>query len=335
MLVDRRRLLLAMAIAAACGCRRQAEAAHGSPSLLQVLWEVEGVPQLVWSRDADAAVAALAPAGGSRVIFVFDRQLDGARVEDTVNGLPVSKANPPITVSWPDMPTTMSDPPFVGDVFYNSLPDWGTGTTYVFVRPRIVGFPSDTAVTFSLDPNGLTSVYGEPLVGPSTITVTTTPLNVTLQTTTAAVSTSYMAPMVFSTRAPAGRALIPFVHVATGDATLPFDIVDVGDAKRVYVVPSGCLTGWPPDALIQITADPGLPDGFGRPLAAARRGTFMTSHVAGPPSDGGCSPFDGGPKDDATADAVTDDAATDDAATDLASDDAATDLASDDAAQSN
>jgi hypothetical protein len=302
MLVARRRLLLAMAIAA-CGCRKQAEEPHGSPSLLEVLWEVDGVPTLVWSRDADAAVAALASAAGSRVSFVFDRKLDGARVEDTVDGMPVPKANPPITVSWPGSDaTTMSDPPFVGDVFYNSLPDFGLGTSYAFLRPRIAGYPSATTITFTLDPSGLTSVYGEPMDGPVTIEVNTTPLAVALQTSTATVSTSYMAPILFSTRAPAGRALIPFVHVATGGATLPFDIIgDAGNAKRVYVVPAACLNGWPADARIEITVDTGLPDGFGRPLAAGVQGSFMTSRIAGPPADGGCGPGDAG-----TTDAVSD-----------------------------
>ena len=46
---------------------------------------------------------------------------DGERIEDTVNDQPVPKANPPITVSWPDMDTVMSVPPFAADVLYNSL----------------------------------------------------------------------------------------------------------------------------------------------------------------------------------------------------------------------
>jgi hypothetical protein len=306
----RRRLLLAMAIAAACGCRKGAEAPHGSPTLLEVLWEVDGVPTtLIWSLEADAAVAAVAPAAGSRVDFVFDRRLDGARVEDTVDGNPVPKANPPITVSWPGITeTTMSDPPFVGDVFYNSLPDFGIGTTYAFVRPRIAGFPSATAITFTLDPNGLTSVYGEPMNGPMTITVNTTPLSIALQTSTAVVSTSYMAPIVFSTRAPAGRVLKPFIHVATGGVTLPFDVV--GDTRRAYVVPT-CLDGWPSDARIDITVDAGLPDGFGQPLAAGVQGSFMTSRTGGPPTDGGCGPIDARANDGGTNDAAPDDGALD------------------------
>jgi len=332
----RHRLLLAMAIVA-CSCRKQADVPHGSPTLLEVLWEVDGVRTLVWSQEADAAVAALAPAGGSRVDFVFDRKLDGARVEDTVDGNPVPKANPPITVSWPGITdTVMSDPPFVGDVFYNSLPDFGLGTTYTFVRPRIPGFPSATAITFMLDPNGITSVYGEPLSGTSAVTVNTTPLSVALQTSTATVSTSYMAPIVFSTRAPAGQVLKPFIHVAVGSVAVPFDVVgDTTNASRVYVVPS-CIDGWPSDAHIDITVDAGLPDGFRQPLATGVKGAFMTSRTAGPPVDGGCGPIDAGAIDSGTNDAAANDSETDDAvSSDAASDDGAADAADASDDQSN
>lgn len=322
----RRRLLLAMAIAA-CGCRKGVEVPHGSPTLLEVVWEVDGIPAaLVWSLEPDAAVAAVAPAGGSRVAFVFDRKLDGARVEDTVDGNPVPKTNPPITVSWPGITeTTMSDPPFVGDVFYNSLPEFGIGTTYAFVRPRIPGFPSATAITFTLDPNGLTSVFGEPMIGPMAITVNTTPLSVALQTSTATVSTSYMAPIVFSTRAPAGPVLEPFIRVATGGAALPFNVAgDMTNGRRVFVVPR-CLDGWPSDARIDITVDAGMPDGFGQPLAAGVQGSFKTSRTAGPPVDGGCGPIDAGASDAAPDDAAANDSGPDDAASDAATADASDD----------
>src|SRR5262252_5618086 len=98
-----RRLLLVAALTAALGCEKQPEAPHGSPLLLQVAWNVDGTPTIVWSRDPDAAVAAQVPPAGSKIDFVFDRRLDGARVEDTVDGGPVPKSNPPITVGWPDM----------------------------------------------------------------------------------------------------------------------------------------------------------------------------------------------------------------------------------------
>jgi len=286
-----RRLLLVAALAVALGCTKQPETPHGSPVLLQVVWEVGGAPTVVWNRDPDAAVAPLAPAGGSKIDFVFDRRLDGARVEDTVDGGPAPKANPPITVSWDDMATVMADPPFAANVFYDSLPNWGPGTTSAFVQPIIAGFPSATAVTFTLDPNGLTSIYGEPLDGTSTVTLMTSPLTVGLPSGTATVPTDYLAPVTFSTRAPAGAALTSFIHVSAGGQALPFDPQnDSRDATRLYLKPRGCP--WPVDSRVDITVDPGLPDGFGRPLAATAKGSFMTARIASQPIDGGCGPGD-------------------------------------------
>ena len=294
MLVPRR--LPLVAALAAIGCAKQPEAAHGSPVLLQVVWEVAGAPTIVWNRDPDAAVAPLAPAAGSKIDFVFDRRLDGARIEDTVDGSPAPKANPPITVGWPDLATVMADPPFAANVFYDSLPNWGPGTTSVFVQPIIAGFPSATPVTFTLDPNALTSVYGEPLDGTSMVTVTTSPLTITLPSGTATVPTDYVAPIVFSTRAPDHRALTTFVHVSAAGQALPFDLLnDARDETRVNLKPLGCL--WPVASRVDISLDAGLPDGFGRPLAAAAKGSFMTAKIASQPVDAGCAPGDAGAAD--------------------------------------
>ena len=111
---------------------------------------------------------------------------------------------------------------------------------------------------------------------------------------TATVPLSYQAAIVFSTRAPGVAAMMPFLNVSTGGVTLPFKLVaDLGDARRVYMVPA-CADGWPADARIVVTAEIGLPDGFGRPLAAAVKGNFMTSRIAATPVDGACGPLDAG-----------------------------------------
>jgi len=301
----RSRLLAAVLLLGAAGCEKQVDAPHGSPVLLEVVWASvsDAVPTLVWSRDADASVQATAPAAGSKIDFVFDRRLDGARVEDTVNGNPVPKANPPITVGWPDMDTVMSDPAFAADVFYNSVAYYGPGTSSAFVLPHVAGFPSDTPVTFTLDPNGLTSTYGEPMDGPATITVMTGPLALTLPAAGAPVSTTYFAPIAFSTRAPTPSALRPFVHVQAGGAALAFDLArDGGDSKRVLVIPS---CGWPSGVRVDVSVAAGAPDGFGRPLAAAAMGGFMVAAV-----DGGCGTPDGGAPD-APGDATSSDDAPD------------------------
>ena len=323
-MLEPRRCLLAAALIAGLGCRKAPEAPHGAPVLVEVLWEVQGVPTRIWSRDADAAVATMVPPQGSRVDFVFDRRLDGARVEDTVNDLPVPKANPPITVSWPDMATVMSAPPFAADVFYNSLPDWGDQTTYAFLKPHVTGFPAaGTEITFTLDPNGLTSIYGEPMDGPTTITITTGAFTVTLPSGTFTAPTTYQIPIAFSTRAPSHEALMPFVHVLDGVTPLPFELVnDKGDSKLLYAAPIGCRGGWPPGASIVVFADQGLPDAFGRPLAIPVTGRFTTSSIAASPVDGGCGTDDAGTTDGGSNDVATNDGGTTDAASDLDTTDA-------------
>jgi hypothetical protein len=307
MLVPRRCLLIAATIAA-LGCRKGPEAPHGAPALIAVLWEVKGVPTRVWSRDADAAVAPVVPPQGTRVDFVFDHSLDGARVEDTIDGMEVPKANPPISAGWPDSDTVMSDPPFSTAVLYNSLPDWGPGTTYAFLTPRPAGFPAATAITFTLDPNGLTSVYGEPMDGPTAITVNTGAFTVSLPNGSATMPPTYRVPIAFSTRAPHDQTLKPFIHVLAGVVPLPFDLKnDNGDTTLIYIIPTptGC-TGWPVDTEITIFADQGLPDAFGRPMAMPVAGRFVTSSI------GGCGGVDGGASDAAPPDAPTPDGGTDD-----------------------
>ena len=112
---------------------------------------------------------------------MFDRLLDGTRIEDVVtqNGVEttVPKATPPITTSWPDAATVMSTPPFSDQVRYNSEPFYGAATSYVLLRPAMVGFPSSDTITFSLDQTNLTSAYGEQMIGPSEITVATGPFS--------------------------------------------------------------------------------------------------------------------------------------------------------------
>jgi hypothetical protein len=177
----------------------------------------------------------------------------------------------------------------------------------VFVQPDAAGFPSGTPVTFTLDPNGLTSVYGEPMDGPAEITVTTEPLAVSLPFSTATVATTYTAPILFSTRGPAETALMPFVRVAASGQALPFDLTyDAADRQRVLVL-SRCGGAWPMGVRVEVTVTAGAPDGFGRPLAAPVTGSFMTAPIAPAPVDGGCG-FDAGDRDAASTDTAPGDA---------------------------
>ena len=161
------RLLLAAALTAACSSDGEP---HGSPVLLSVQWISGGATTQVWTPTETGTVQV--SAAGQEVDFVFDRLLDGDRIEDVVtqNGveMTVPKATPPITTSWPDAATVMSTPPFSDQVRYNSEPfDGQAATAYVLLQPALVGFPSSDTITFSLDQTNLTSAYGEQMIGPA------------------------------------------------------------------------------------------------------------------------------------------------------------------------
>src|SRR5215475_9985604 len=128
-----------------CACSSPSEP-HGSPVLLSAYWLGGGQKTQIWTVTAPTQPPAVVTPAGQEIDFVFDRLLDGNRIEDTVtvNGMQttVPKATPPITATWPDAATVMSTPPFAAQVFYNSEPYYGTNTAYAFLRPVAVGFPS-------------------------------------------------------------------------------------------------------------------------------------------------------------------------------------------------
>src|SRR5688572_2657809 len=216
------------AIATTTGCGGGPEAPHGSPVLLQAFWQSPGARTLFWSLEPDASVAPAVPAAATEIDFVFDRRMDGYRIESSDSGVPVSKADPPITVDWADAATVMSAPPLTASVFYNSIGAFGRDTSYVFVRPQPVGFPSGTALRFALDANGLTSAYGEPMIGPAEISVTTEPLSIVSSPTGGQiVPTGFLAPVKFSTRIDAAQrvaVLMPFVHVTAAGTPVAFTL---------------------------------------------------------------------------------------------------------------
>src|SRR5258707_7045322 len=140
------------ALGAACS---SPPAQHGSPILTQIYWVADGAQLLAWSRAPDTAQVSPVPPFASEIDFVFDRRLDGARLEDiiTVGGVTTArpKPTPAIHASWPDMAARMSDPPFALVVDYNSVATFCGASAYVFARPVVPGFPSNTIVTFEPD----------------------------------------------------------------------------------------------------------------------------------------------------------------------------------------
>jgi hypothetical protein len=277
--------LLAAALALG-GCSSSGSAPHGSPVLLAVYWTATGVHTPVWSAlQVDGAVAAVVPPGGQQVDFVFDRRLDGSKIEDAQG----PKTPPPITVSWAN--GVDSTPPFSAQVLYNTEPFYGGSTSYVFLRPAITGFPSSNTVVFTLDRAALTSAYNEPMIGPDQIAVATEPMTAAVRTLGTAdgggvVPTSFRVPIAFSNRVTAA-AVAPHVHASSAGAAVPVTVVgDASDSTVVYAT-AACAGGWPTAAPITVTVDAQAPDAFGGLLAAPATGTF-TALGAGPSTDGGC-----------------------------------------------
>lgn len=288
-------LLLAAGLTAACS---SAGEPHGSPVLLSVQWISGGGKTQVWTPTETGIVQA--PAAGQEVDFVFDRLLDGNRIEDVVtqNGVEttVPKATPPVTTAWPDAGTAMSTPPFSDQVRYNSEPfsGAGTGTAYVLLQPAVVGFPSSDTITFSLDKTHLTSAYGDQMIGPSEISVTTGPFSATIRLPSgsdgsASVPPNYPLPAIFSNRVASAASVEPFVHVAVDGVPVPVVLAaDASDRTVVYLSPASCLGGWPVGVPIDVTIAAGAPDAFGVAMAGDAHKTFMASGAAPVAPDGGC-----------------------------------------------
>lgn len=299
--------LLLLAAAGLCACSSPSEP-HGAPVLLGAYWRTAGQKTQIWTVTDPSAPAVSVVAAGQEIDFVFDRLLDGNRIEDTVtvNGMQttVPKSMPPITVTWPDAATVMSTPPFTDQVLYNSEPFYGANTAYVFLKPLVVGFPSSDTVTFTLDKTGLTSAYGDQMIGPSQLSVTTGPFSASFRLpqgssgadAATTVPSNYMLPVVFSNRVAGPSAIEPFVHASGGGAPLPVVLAaDAGDPTVIYVSPASCLGGWPSGGAVEVTIAAGTPDAFGVPMAADAHTTFTASSAATARPDGGCGTVDAGP----------------------------------------
>jgi hypothetical protein len=317
-------LVGAGAIGAACSSPSEP---HGSPVLTRVYWSAAGTQQIVWSLPGDPVpmVTSVSPFA-DQIDFVFDRRLDGSRIEDvvTMNGVavPVPKVPAAIAATWPDIAQRMSVPPFQLVVDYNSVPLFGDQSAYVLARPEVPGFPSGDTINFDLLLSSLTSAYGDIATAPSRIAVKTLPFAVSIAAPTFAVATNYQLPLAFSNRLPpvAASGTSPAIAVTVSGAAVPYKLLaDASLLSRWYVAPADCLGAWPANSTLMVTIDAGLPDAFGAPLAAGVTATFATGARSGVTPDASCSIADAGVTSDGPADGVPD--AASDTAPDVAVDD--------------
>lgn len=294
--------------AAGAGCSPSTPTApHGAPHLAAIYWTARNASVesrvLVWSppQFPDSSQVARPLPFVSELDFVFDRRLDGNRIEDTVtvNGVTTSRSKDPTPIT--------ADPAVPLTVLYNSAPFYGGSTSFVLVRPQPAGLPSGATVTFAIDRSAITSPYDEALAEPDSIQLTTADFAVQVGKpaadggTAAAVAGDYRLPLLFTNRTAAVETIAPFVHArvradpdagtSPGDALPVALLVDATDASVVYLAPAarpGCPAAWPAGATVDVTVDAGLPDAFGVPLAAAATGSFTVRAGAG------CGESDGG-----------------------------------------
>ncbi len=94
------------------------------------------------------------------------------------------------------------------------------------------------------------------------------------------VPTTFMVPVVFSTRVTAA-ALSSFIHASGPGGAIPVTLTaDASDPTVVYAT-AGCAGGWPTTGPVTITVDAGAPDAFGGLLAASASGTFTAAGTGG------------------------------------------------------
>ena len=274
------------------------EAPRGSPVLLAVDWVAAGKRTRIYPVDADAAAPPRVSPYGSEIDFVFDRRLDGTRIEDVVGNTTVPKQIPPISVTWPgiDDPVApvMSEPAFSHKVYYNSAAVFGSRTSYAFVRPTLPGFPSSAPVTLTLDRSAFASAYGEQMEGPDQFTVELEPMTVARRAvgSTDAIETfppAFMFPVTFSNRPAPLAKLAPFARARADGVELPVVLAaDTVERTVVYVSPAACVGGWPMGAEVEIDFAAGVPDAFG--VASSIDLPAGRFRVSGTPAtrDGGC-----------------------------------------------
>jgi hypothetical protein len=310
-------VLTAAAGALTIGCSSDPAPLHGSPVLQQVYWISGGQQLLAWSIDADPTLVSPLPPFASELDFVFDRRLDGNKIDNLVNqnGETVAVPMDPgaVRVTWDDMAAAPSVPPFHLVVDYNSIPRFGGVTSYLFARPDIPGFPASHSLTFTFVPTDITSAYDEIAVLPSSIPVITSAFIASIASTRSEVGSSYQFPLAFSNRLPpAPTGSDPHVHVRTAAGDVPYQLVaDASLASRWYLQAAPCLGGWPAATTFEVTIDAAFPDAFGVPLGQPATATFSTSATGVATPDASCSvtPVDAGAGDtptDAPAEAGAD-----------------------------
>jgi hypothetical protein len=304
---------------AGAGCGNSNTTPPGSPVLQGVYWMQLGQATMVsqvWSADGGGTTAPMV-AAPQQFDLLFDRPIDGTRVEYTDGSMqgPVAKA--PVSVklaNGDDLPP--SNPPFQLSVWYSSTPPAfvspSSGTAYVYGRQapaqpedgfsETPGYPSGSTLQILIDKNtatGLVGKLGEPIETPGATTnadnqavieVQIAPFTLSIAALTAPVLANARVQLQFSAKPYGDQAMVAsFIHVQASGADVPFKLVPSPTNPTLrFLEPADSISSWPAGVPITVTVDPGLPDAYMVPLAEGQSTTFTACET---PT---CGPVDGG-----------------------------------------
>lgn len=290
-------LVLVVVALGACG---DGDSHHlpGPPTLVKFLVQVPGEADLDLVPPDGGAPPSTAVSGMASVRLVFNRLLDGDKIETVTPAGPMARTDV-ITATWVNAPT--GAPPLVAATLYDP-----SGALAVNVPgPKILvgvtpGFPSGAQISFKLDRAKITSKQGEPFIGADVHTMTTLPFAASLSTKPGeAVPANATVQLVF-TNVPAMN-VIQRIKVTGGAVEVT---PDGSDPRRFNLAPLG---GWVPGQSYTITVDKEAADHLGVKLATD---AVLTLSIL-PLTDAGQA--DLGAADAAGADAGAPDAAAADA----------------------
>lgn len=265
----------------ASGCH---SSSGGSPVLIGARWKLAertvdtlDVPDLVLAPDA------------VRLELVFDRRLDGDKIEDGSQEVPQPRADPPVHVTFPGSPGTI---PLT--VVYASN---ATGGPAIWASPtNSEAFPAGRTLTFTLDRTHITGTDGTPFTGPASVTVTTAPFSVDLLVPPpSAARPSSIIPLSFN-NPPAPASVPGHVRVVDGHgATLPVNTYVDNRNRQLWNVEPTCAGGWPAGGALTVVVDATVSDLYGAALGQEASAMFSVAPVEGGAQ--GCVSGDAGPSD--------------------------------------
>jgi hypothetical protein len=261
------------------GCR---SSSAGSPVLIGARWklaertvETLNVPDLVVAPDA------------LRLELVFDRRLDGDKIEDGSQEVPQPRADPPVHVTFAGAPGSI---PLT--VVYASN---ATGGPAIWASPsKSEAFPAGKTLTFTLDRTHITSTDGTPFTGPQSLTVTTAPFSVDLLVPPpASARPSSLIPISFN-NPPAPASVPGHVRVVDGrGVALPVTTYVDNRNRQLWNLEPACAGGWPAGAPLNVIVDGSVTDLYGAALGHEASAMFSVAPVDGAASgcvaDGGVS----------------------------------------------